>query len=45
MSGNDLSEFIGLTLTQVAPLVLAATVGALFAVSVLSGIVSFMDRG
>jgi len=45
MSGSDLSVFIGNTLGQVAPLVLTATMGALFALGVLAGIASFMDRG
>jgi hypothetical protein len=45
MSGNDLTAFIGTVLIQVAPIVLAVTAGALMALSVLGGIVSFIDRG
>jgi hypothetical protein len=44
MSGTDLTFFIGTVLGQVAPIVLAVTTGALMALSVLAGIVSFIDR-
>ena len=44
MSGSDLSAFIGTVLAQVAPVVLAVVIGALFAINVLAGIASFVNR-